>query len=90
MPSDNSTETAITYRSVLEQIEALLEKLPDKKKKIFHLSRFEGKSAKEIADIVGVSPKTVDNQISEVIGFLRDRLKDSGPLLWLFYWLFIQ
>ncbi|SFE07279.1 RNA polymerase sigma factor [Thermophagus xiamenensis] len=88
--SDNSTETSIVYRSVLEQIAALLEKLPKKKQNIFRLSRFEGKSAKEIAAIVGVSPKTVDNQISEVIKFLRLHLKESKPLLWLFFYLFIQ
>lgn len=87
---DNSTETSIVYRSVLEQIATLLEKLPPKKQQIFRLSRFEGKSAKEIAALVGVSPKTVDNQISEVIKFLRLHLKESKPLLWLFFYLFIQ
>jgi len=90
VPEDNSTEASITYHSVLEQISGLLNKLPEKKQNIFRLSRFEGKSAKEIACIVGVSPKTVDNQISEVIGFLRAHLKETSPLLWLFFYLFIQ
>jgi RNA polymerase sigma-70 factor (family 1) len=89
-PADNSTEAAITYRSVLEQISNLLNKLPEKKQKIFRLSRFEGKSAREIAGLVGVSPKTVDNQVSEVIGFLRKNLRDSGSFFWLFFYLFIQ
>ncbi|PWD98869.1 RNA polymerase sigma factor [Marinilabilia rubra] len=88
--SDNSTEMTITYRSVLEQVSTLLEKLPQKKKEIFRLSRFEGKSAKEIAGLMDVSPKTVDNQISEVIGFLRKNLKDATPLVWLFFYLFLQ
>jgi RNA polymerase sigma-70 factor (ECF subfamily) len=89
-PADNSTEASITYRSVLEQISNLLNKLPEKKQKIFRLSRFEGKSAREIAGLVGVTPKTVDNQISEVIGFLREHLRDSGPFFGLFFYLFIR
>ncbi|MFO8000860.1 MAG: RNA polymerase sigma-70 factor [Marinilabilia sp.] len=87
---DTSTETGISYRSVLEHISSLLDKLPEKKQRIFRLSRFEGKSAKEIAVLVGVSPKTVDNQISEVIGYLRNHLKDAGLLFWLFFYLFLQ
>lgn len=87
---DITTEAGITYRSVLEQISTLINQLPEKKQKIFRLSRFEGKSAKEIAVLVGVSPKTVDNQISEVIGFLRKNLKDASPLIWLFFYLFLQ
>ncbi|MGQ1888847.1 RNA polymerase sigma factor [Thermophagus sp. OGC60D27] len=87
---DNSTEASIIYRSVLEQISVLLEKLPEKKQRIFRLSRFEGKSAKEISILVGVSPKTVDNQISEVVGFLRHHMKEAKPLIWLFFYLFLQ
>lgn len=89
-PVDNSTESSIFYRSVLERIYSLLNNLPEKKQTIFRLSRFEGKSAKEISAIVGVASKTVDNQISEVITYLRENLKDAGPLLWLFFYLFIQ
>ncbi|MGM0377410.1 MAG: RNA polymerase sigma factor [Bacteroidota bacterium] len=87
---DISTEDGISYRSVLEHIGKLLSQLPEKKQKIFHLSRFEGKSAKEIALQLGISPKTVDNQVSEVIGFLREQLRDSSFLVWLFFYLFLQ
>ncbi|WP_010663056.1 RNA polymerase sigma factor [Marinilabilia salmonicolor] len=86
---DNTTETSLTFRSVLDQITQLLQRLPEKKQRIFHLSRFEGKSSKEIAEIVGVTSKTVDNQISEVIGFLKLHLKKSGFLSWLFFYLFL-
>jgi RNA polymerase sigma-70 factor (ECF subfamily) len=88
--ADYSTEETIAYYSVYEKIIALLDQLPEKKKRIFHLSRFEGKSAKEIAAIIGVSPKTVDNQVSEVIGYLRKSLRDAGFLQWLFFYLFLM
>lgn len=86
---DNSTEAEITYRSVLNHIMSLLDRLPEKKQRIFRLSRFDGKSAKEIALLVGVSPKTVDNQVSEVIGFLRKHLSDSSLLSLLLFCLFL-
>ena len=86
---DNSTEAGITYRSVLNHIFSLLDRLPEKKQKIFRLSRFDGKSAKEIALLVGVSPKTVDNQVSEVIGFLRKHLSDSSFLFLLLFCMFL-
>ncbi len=80
---DSSVERGITYQSVLDHISTLLEKLPAKKQKIFKLSRFEGKSAQEISKQLGISPKTVDNQVSEVICFLRLHLKDADLWVWL-------
>ena len=88
--ADYSTEEEITYHSVYEHISALLDRLPEKKRKIFHLSRFEGKTSKEIAALVGVTPKTVDNQVSEVIGYLKEQLHNAGLLSWLFFYLFIM
>jgi RNA polymerase sigma-70 factor (ECF subfamily) len=87
--ADHSTEEKITYRSVYEHFSAFLDRLPEKKRKIFHLSRFEGKTSKEIAALVGVTPKTVDNQISEVIGYLKEQLHNAGLLSWLFFYFFI-
>jgi RNA polymerase sigma-70 factor (ECF subfamily) len=55
----------------------LLNELPDKKRKIFEMSRFEGLPTKEIAKKIGLAPKTVDNQISEVIHYLRQRVDIS-------------
>jgi len=88
--ADYSTEETLAYYSVYEYIAELLDCLPEKKQRIFHLSRFEGKSAKEIAALMGVSPKTVDNQISEVIGYLKEKLKSANLLSWLFFYLFMM
>jgi RNA polymerase sigma-70 factor (family 1) len=88
--SDNSVEDSISYKSLLEQISSLLKKLPKKKQENFILSRFEVKRAKEIALAMGVSPKTVDNQVSEVIGFLRKNMNEGDLLTILFFYLFLQ
>ncbi|MCG8578597.1 MAG: RNA polymerase sigma-70 factor [Bacteroidales bacterium] len=75
--ADNSTEKSIFYRSVLHQIIDLLNELPEKKRKIFEMSRFEGLPSKEIAHRIGLAPKTIDNQISEVIHYLKERVDIS-------------
>ncbi len=83
-------EEGIDYQSVLEQVEQIVNKLPEKQKTIFLKSRKEGKSTKEIAEEVGLSPGTVDNYISESLKFIRSRLrKENMPVLLLFSLFFI-
>ena len=83
-------EEGIDYHSVLEQVEQIVNKLPEKQKTIFLKSRKEGKSTKEIAEEVGLSPGTVDNYISESLKFIRRRLRNENmPVLLLFSLFFI-
>ena len=67
--SSFSIEEGIDYKSVLDQVEQIVDKLPERQKNIFLKSRKKGKSTKEIADEVGLSPGTVDNYISEALKF---------------------
>lgn len=53
----------IYYKETLLLIELTLEKMPEKRKKIFRMSRFEDMSNKQIAEILGISIRTVENQI---------------------------
>ncbi len=58
------------------QLESLYQKallaLPPKRKEIFLLSRHNGLSNREIAEKMGISVKTVENQMTAALGFLRD------------------
>jgi RNA polymerase sigma-70 factor (family 1) len=78
-------EHSIDYQSVLERVQQIVDNLPERQKTIFLKSREEGKSTKEIAEEVGLSPGTVDNYISESLKFIRARLhKENLPVLLLF------
>lgn len=82
-------EDVMEYQSILDRVQLIVNKLPEKQKSIFLKSRQEGKSSKEIAKEVGLSPGTVDNYISEALKFIRSRLhKESLPVL-LFFSLFL-
>jgi len=82
------TEDQIDYKFVLQQVEMILARLPEKQKIIFIKSRIEGKSTKEIASEHGLSPGTVDNYISEALKFIRANLKDEHLAVLLFLSLF--
>jgi RNA polymerase sigma-70 factor, ECF subfamily len=64
-------------------IHRLIDKLPPRCRQIFLLSRIEQLSYKEIAALMDLSPKTVENQIAIALKFLRDSLysgKGGGSL----------
>ncbi|MGQ1946447.1 RNA polymerase sigma factor [Geofilum sp. OHC36d9] len=90
LPPDLSPLESISYQSILDNISVLIERLPSRKKQIFKLSRFEGKSSAEIAALLKITPKTVDNQISEVIHLLKSKINPSDLLTILFFYLFVN
>lgn len=79
--SFSEIEDSIDYQSVLDQVQLIIAKLPERQKTIFLKSRLEGKSTKEIAKEVGLSSGTVDNYISEAIKFIRSKLSFKNLLV---------
>ncbi|MCB9225345.1 MAG: RNA polymerase sigma-70 factor [Crocinitomicaceae bacterium] len=59
-----------------EKIRASINQLPEARKKIFVLSRFEGLKYQEIADKLNISVKTVENQMGSAIKQLRTDLAE--------------
>lgn len=60
-----------------EEIQRVVnDKLPDKCRNIFILSRIEGKSNPEIAELLGLSVRTVENQIYRALKVLKKNLKN--------------
>jgi RNA polymerase sigma-70 factor (ECF subfamily) len=57
-------------------IHQAIQSLPEKCREIFLLSRFEELSHQEIADRYGISPHTVNNQITQALKKLKNYLKD--------------
>jgi RNA polymerase sigma-70 factor (family 1) len=87
--SSSEIEEKIDYQSVLERVEQIIDKLPERQRTIFLKSRKEGKSTKEIAEEVGLSPGTIDNYISESLKLIRNHLNKENLSLLLFFSLFI-
>ncbi|MFO7853474.1 MAG: RNA polymerase sigma-70 factor [Bacteroidota bacterium] len=85
----NRTVTDIEYNNLLELANKAIEKLPERRKLIFKLSRYKGLTNKEIAEKLNISKKTVENQIRSALKFIRDQLGKETLFTLLFYYLFI-
>jgi RNA polymerase sigma-70 factor (family 1) len=69
------TSQKITYDSLYQYITKLANQLPKQRKVIFIKSRFEGLNISEIADELKISHKTVENQLTAALKFIRTYLK---------------
>lgn len=68
-----------------DRLRVAIQKLPEQCRLAFTLSRFEELTYGEIASQLGISPKTVENQIGKALRILRAELSDYLPVL--FVWL---
>ncbi len=72
----NSHSEPEANRELIEDVQKAIDKLPDRMKLIFTLSREEGLSYPEIADILSISVKTVETQMGRALRSLRALLSD--------------
>ncbi len=67
-----------------------IELLPEKCKVVFKLSRFEGLAHKEIAAELGISTKTIENQITKALKLIRKNMGVAGRISMLAWIYFVQ
>ena len=58
----------------LEQIHSAIHSLPEKCRQVFLMSKINGLSYAEIAEYLGISVKTVENQIVRGLKLIREKL----------------
>lgn len=81
---DNSTEENYNYKELLERVETEVNQLPPKCRNVFELSRKQYKTNKEIAQLMGISEKTVENHLTKALRYLRVNLNSLLLLTFLF------
>ena len=64
-----------------KHIHAAMGELPEQCRTIFQLSRFEGLKYQEIADEMGLSVKTIENQMGKALRLLRQKLVEFLPVI---------
>lgn len=74
IPAMKQSES-LEYVELQQYINKAIDKLPNRCRIVFMLSRFEEYSYKEISEELGISRKTVENQISRALKSLRKALK---------------
>jgi RNA polymerase sigma-70 factor (ECF subfamily) len=75
------TEEEVVYHELENKIHRCIEQLPERRRKIFVLSRIEKLSYKEIAEKLNITENTVDTQIRHALNSLRRQLVEYLILL---------
>lgn len=81
--ADSQTDVPIPD-DVGEKLLNLIDQIPERRREIFCLSRFNGLSYKEIARQLNITENTVDSQIRNALAFLRKEFRKLMILLFLF------
>ncbi|TND07841.1 MAG: RNA polymerase, sigma-24 subunit, ECF subfamily [Bacteroidetes bacterium] len=87
-PQQEQPGSALQAKELEGKIQAAIGELPEHCRHVFRLSRFEGLSYREIAEVLGISVKTVENQMGKALKTLRIRLAEYLHLLPVFILLF--
>ncbi len=72
----HTTEEAIDFSDLNDAVEEAVNLLPEKSRQVFKLSRMEGRSNAEIANLLKLSEKTIEYHLTRSIRELRVHLKD--------------
>jgi len=75
--SDLKTISEIEYKDVRERLDKIIDTFPERRKQVFRLSRDKHLTNKEIAELLDISKKTVENHITDSLKTLREKLNAS-------------
>lgn len=71
---ETSSQEQMEYNELESYLNAVIDDLPEKCRLVFILNRFEQLSYKEVAAKMGISVKTVENQMSKALRILREAM----------------
>ncbi len=77
----------ITQSELSKRLEKAISNLPEQCRLIFKMSRFEELKYREIADLLGLSIKTVENQMGKALKILRGEMSDFITILIIFLYM---
>lgn len=72
----NITENVIAFDDLNDAVEVAVNLLPPKSREVFKLSRIEGRSNAEIANLLHLSEKAIEYHLTKSLRELRVHLKD--------------
>jgi len=77
--SSSPSESSFDVQALDDHIRGWIDELPTRRREAFLLSRYQGLSHAEIADVMNLAPKTVNNHIVLALQHLRTRLLAHQP-----------
>lgn len=86
----NNLDERTDYHSLLELVEHIVSELPPRQKEIFTKRKKEDLSVKEIAELLNIAPKTVENHLNEAMKTIKSELSKEKVAGLLFFMLFVN
>jgi RNA polymerase sigma-70 factor (family 1) len=77
----------IEYKELIAQVSSIVDKLPEKCREVYKLSREENLSHKQIASHLNISSKTVENHLTKALRLLRTSLSTEILVLMLHHFI---
>lgn len=90
LQQENNLDQTIDYKFLLEKVELIINSLPNRRKEIFIKRKYEGLSVKQIAEELGISPNTVENQLASAQKQILNELQKEKLAGLIFFMLFIS
>ncbi|RZM21758.1 MAG: RNA polymerase sigma-70 factor [Pedobacter sp.] len=78
---------SLEHKELIQQINSIVERLPEKCREVYKLSREENLSHKEIAERLGISTKTVENHITRALTQFRASLGGLMTIELIAWWM---
>lgn len=82
--NDCSHEKLIT-KELFDLLDGVLDKLPERQREVFKLSRFEGLTHQQIAEALNVSPNTVKNHMVQALKTIKNSSLDINYIMLLLF-----
>lgn len=79
-----SADEPLLHNDLEKKVNKLMKSLPERRRMIFEMSRFEGMKNWQIAQQLGISLKTVEYHMAAALDFLRTKLTDYLPVIIIF------
>ena len=83
--SQRSGEDEMIIIELEQKIRDAIDRLPLERRKVFIMSRYDGLTYSQIAEKLGISVKTVENQMGKALKTLRIELSEYLPWVILFF-----
>lgn len=78
LPAPNALEITLEHQQLVHAVAEILATLPDGPRTAFALSRYEDLTYAEIAEVMGLSIKTVEKHLGKALLLVREGLKERG------------
>ncbi len=80
-PRASDPESEVVGRDLARRLHGWIDALPQRQREALNLSRFEGLSHGEVAEVMGLSARTVNNHLVRALRTIRERIESYEPSL---------